>query len=756
MTLRRLLLAATASLAITAPALANEAGPPRIIGLLVGASDYQSDPLGLGALAGPRNDVLVLADVLVERGADPADLAILTTQADTAHYRPTGALTVSGAPDRAGILAGLQALIERARPGDQVVIQLAGHGWRQTERLAGSEPDGFDEVFLPIDYGAGMGAALDPLTTDRVSNALLDDEIGVAIDRLRAKGADVIFVGDFCHSGDSTRGRPALDDPPPPPKLDLADAPEGASYGAYTAFFAAPSDGRAMQGRGPIWAEGDARAPYGLLSLYLATALRDPGLASWSDVAGRVQASLLEHDVRDRSVRLDAPAEFEGDLDRPVLGQGDGLGARWTVLKPALRTVDGRAALETLTLNAGALHGLTEGSVVTLSETRDGVARPVVYGRAIEVGPASTRLVPASGPGVAATAWSDLRAPDGRPYTDERLWTASLQARGADFRFRVAAPRETRGLVASALAGLDAGDLALETVAPTAEADLYLRREGDRLVLAQAPDADVPGQTLGAIDIAAIEAAQGDEAGSETYLRQALADALIRAGRAERVRRVLAMLDEGGGRAAEGLKVEHYLWRPSGAGEPGACPAFDPAHAALRDTPPHEAASFAVLGLNGGPPTLKPCDVIFTRVENTGDLFLDVTPLALSSDAAIWALPWMDGRPAVRFEPGRARMTAVQLDPADPARVPNEELVMIAVEADRQGGAPASFARLAQPPATSLQPMSPAELSRSDDVTTPLMALFDEARFGAERSGAVPAQPERVSVSRLAWRVAAD
>ena len=196
-------------------------------------------------------------------------------------------------------------------------------------------------------------------------------------------------------------------------------------------------------------------------------------------------------------------------------------------------------------------------------------------------------------------------------------------------------------------------------------------------------------------------------------------------------------------------------WRPRATAADGACPAFDPEHAALTDQPPPEAASFAALGLNG-PPTLRPCDVIFTRIENTGEAFLDVTPLALSADAAIWALPWMDGRPAVRFEPGRARMTAVQLNPANPARVPNEELVVIAVEADRQGGAPASFARLAQPPATSLQPMSPAELSRSGDMTTPLMALFDEARFGAERSGAVPAQPERVSVSRLAWRVAAE
>ena len=124
MNLRRALLAVAASLALTTAAAAEEA--PRIIGLLVGASDYETDPLGLGALSGPRNDVLILGDVLVERGAEPADLTILTTRPEAADYRPSAPLEVSGPPDRAGVISALMALIERARPGDQVVIQLAG------------------------------------------------------------------------------------------------------------------------------------------------------------------------------------------------------------------------------------------------------------------------------------------------------------------------------------------------------------------------------------------------------------------------------------------------------------------------------------------------------------------------------------------------------------------------------------------------------------------------------------------------------
>ncbi len=747
----RLLATAVIAAALMAAGAKAEDSGPRIIGLLVGASDYGADPLGLGDLAGPRNDVLALADVLVERGAKAGDLTILTTRAEMADYRATAALRVAGAPDREAVIAGLMDLIDRARPGDQVVIQLAGHGWRQAERIVGSEPDGFDEVFLPGGYGGGL-ESLDPKGVAAVPGAILDDEIGVAVDRLRAKGADVIFIGDFCHSGDSTRARPNLDGKARGRKLEVAEAPETLDYGSYTAFFAAPSNGRAMQGRGPIWAPGEERAPYGLLSLYLTTALRDPAMATWSDVAARVQASLLEHDVRDRSVRLDAPAEFEGDLDQPVLGRGAGSSPRWTVLKPAVVPVEGRVALDGLDINAGALHGLSEGSVVALSETRDGADRVVLYGRATEVGPTTARLVPASGPGSDVAAWADLKAPDGRPYSDERLWTATIQARGADFRYRVAVP-DGDSLIGEVLAGLDVEDLSVERAMPGGEADLYLHpREDGALVLSESAEANVPGSDLGVIDIAAIRREQGEAA--EPYLRQTLADALLRAGRAARVRTVLATLDAGAPGGGQGLEAEYFLWRPRGLAEPGGCPAFDPSHAWLTDSPPADAASFASLGLaNGGSPTLKPCDVIFTRVVNTGDEFLDVTPLTFSADAAIWALPWMDGRPAVRFEPGRARMTAVQLDPADPARIPNEELVLIAVQADRQGGAPASFARLAQPGVASREPLQPGELSRSDDTSTPLMALLEEARFGAERSGAVPTAPERVSITRLSWRV---
>ncbi|WP_296816032.1 caspase family protein, partial [Brevundimonas sp.] len=253
---------------------------PRIRGLIVGASGYAEGGLGLAPLSGPRNDALLMADFLTERGAARADLILLTEGADVAEYRPSAALAPDGPASREAISAGFRRLAQEARPGDQVVILLSGHGWRQLERIEGSEPDGLDEVFLPVDYGpVAPGHDID--AGDRVPGALSDDEIGGWIDAIRDRGADVVLIADFCHAGDSARGEPELSGRGRESRLD----PVADRRGAYTAFFAAPADGRAMQGLAPIWAPREARAAHGLLTVYTVAALRDPAVATYADAA---------------------------------------------------------------------------------------------------------------------------------------------------------------------------------------------------------------------------------------------------------------------------------------------------------------------------------------------------------------------------------------------------------------------------------------------------------------------------------------
>lgn len=740
--------------AVQSPAMSADGSAPRIMAVLVGVSDYGDDPLGLGDLSGPRNDALLMADVLIERGADPADIAVLTTRPEAARYQTRHDVRVAEEPTLDAIRAALDHLIDQARPGDQAVIHLAGHGWRQREAVRGSELSGLDEVFLPQGY-ALQGDAYDRVRLDPLEGVLIDNEIGRYIDRLRGLGVDVVFIGDFCHAGDATRGRADFTrSGRPAPRMNVSEPASGAGrrIGSYAAFFAAPAGDRAMQGLAPVWADLSARAPHGLLSAYMAAALSDPTAATWADVAARVQASLIEHDVRDRAVRLDAPAQFEGDLDRPVLGRGAGDTPPWTVLKPALRVIDGRVGLTGLRLNAGALHGLTENSLVALSETRDGRDRVVLYGRVSEVEPARARLIPADGPGASAADWADLRTPEGRPYTDERLWSVRVAERGAPMAYRVAvAPgRPQRHPLGAILADI-AGDIGVEAVGPHEQAQLYLHEQGGTVILSESPDPDAAEAVMGQIDMSTYHRLGGQRA--QAWRRQAIADAVLRAARAWRVRTLLAALDQSAAGTGAGLSTELYLWRPQRVGA-GACPPYHPGHRGLTDRPPADAVPFSVLGLDEAqPPVLRPCDVIFARIVNTGQASLDVTPLSLSPDGTIWALPWMDGRPAVRFEPGRARMTAVQLDPAQPIRIPREEMAVIAMLADPRGGAPAGFARLAQPGVEAREALGPTEITRSGDLSTPLMALFEEARFGATRSASVPATPGQVSVRRFSWRV---
>lgn len=678
--LRRLasLVAAALLLAAPAPAAAQEG---RLLGLVVGASDYGRGGLPLGPLNGPRNDALLIAELLLERGAEAADLTVLTE----AEGRPDGhvparPIAISGPPTAQAILAAFDALERRVRPGDQVVILLAGHGWRQREAVPGSEPDGLDEVFLPVDYGP-LPAGFEPARHDPVPGALRDDEIGARIDALRRRGADVFLIADFCHAGDSTRGpldpvRPAVRES----RLD-PPAPAGGGRGAYAAFFAAPAGDRAMQGLAPIWAEPGLRRPHGLLTAYVAAALRDPAVTTYAEAAARVQASLLEHDVRDGAVRLEGPAVFEGDLDRPLPGAQPG-GAVWTVRKPASAPVDGRVALAALAVDAGALHGLEPGALVAVAEVRQGRERVLLYGRATRVEATRAVLEPAGHAGLGPEAWADVRAADGRPYTDRRLWLARPVAAAPPPPVAVARPADRA--VAAALAGLGAAE-GVAWREPEA-AELHLRREGEWLVVAASADPAAAAAELGRAPLDQPEAARA---------------AVARAARAARLRRLLQRLERDG-RSPPGLAAGFHLWRPPGGARPGpdgrpACPPFDPRHAGLVDRPPADAAPLSALGVTDGEPvTLRPCDVLWIQAANTGPGLLDVAAVALGPDGAVWPLPWAGDRAAVRFEPGRARVAAYQLDPA-PSGDLWEELALVAAPVDGRGGAPLSLARLAQP-----------------------------------------------------------
>ncbi|UIY31859.1 caspase family protein (plasmid) [Neorhizobium galegae] len=124
--------------------------------------------------------------------ADAEDLAV--------SLRSVGAedvtLLKNGSADREAILREVGALTERAGRGDLVILGIAGHGSTEAERFKGSKANGRDEVYVL----AGFDTKL-PGSRERI----FDDEFKAMIRGLEAKGADVMFIADTCHSGGMTR-----------------------------------------------------------------------------------------------------------------------------------------------------------------------------------------------------------------------------------------------------------------------------------------------------------------------------------------------------------------------------------------------------------------------------------------------------------------------------------------------------------------------------------------------------------------------
>ena len=169
--------------------------PPKQYALLVGCTEYQSKTIP--ELWGPANDVPAWAKLLTEQFgfAEASVTQLIGTPKDP-----------SKVPTRANIVKGFESLIATAGLGDKVFILLSGHGSQtpipqDQDPLSPKnfEPDGLDEVFLPADV---------KVENEKLQNQILDNEIGEWLDKIRAKGADVLIVFDCCHAGTMTRGGP--------------------------------------------------------------------------------------------------------------------------------------------------------------------------------------------------------------------------------------------------------------------------------------------------------------------------------------------------------------------------------------------------------------------------------------------------------------------------------------------------------------------------------------------------------------------
>lgn len=159
--------------------------------LLVGVSHYDNLAPAL-QLAGPRNDVTLMRELLQRHGFTPQDVMVLADGVDGTRALPT----------RSNILAALDELVAASHAGDFVIFYYSGHGsqvWAPQKRML-EEPDGFDELILPADVGRWNGARR------MVDKAIVDDEIGTRITALLGHGARVWAIFDTCHADTMTRG----------------------------------------------------------------------------------------------------------------------------------------------------------------------------------------------------------------------------------------------------------------------------------------------------------------------------------------------------------------------------------------------------------------------------------------------------------------------------------------------------------------------------------------------------------------------
>ncbi len=167
-----------AALAQPTGALAAMIRPPEggeVRALVIGIDAYQFVPQLRGAVADARDIEQTL------RGEGVKDLTVL----------------YDSAADRATVIHTLEQLLERSQRGDLLVLSLAGHGVQEPEHIKGSQPDGYDNVFVL--------AGFDPRTAAGMQQRIIGTEFNHIIKQFEAKGAYVMFVADACYGGGLAR-----------------------------------------------------------------------------------------------------------------------------------------------------------------------------------------------------------------------------------------------------------------------------------------------------------------------------------------------------------------------------------------------------------------------------------------------------------------------------------------------------------------------------------------------------------------------
>ena len=96
------------------------------------------------------------------------------------------------------IRAAWSGFVARAAKGDTIIFTYAGHGAQMPELVAGDEADGLDEFLQLPGFDRSRAAETD-------HEIVVDNELNAWFSEAEAKGVQVLFVSDSCHSGGMSR-----------------------------------------------------------------------------------------------------------------------------------------------------------------------------------------------------------------------------------------------------------------------------------------------------------------------------------------------------------------------------------------------------------------------------------------------------------------------------------------------------------------------------------------------------------------------
>ena len=240
---------------------------------------------------------------------------------------------------RTAILDGLDKMIDMSGPGDTLIFYFAGHGSQFSDDVKFRQASGRNSTILPTD--ARQPDAL-------IDGDILDTELKAKKDRATAKGVYFVSVFDSCNSGTATRdGAAGQTRSVPilvakPPERPQPAAPSGPG-GGYWVHLAAAQDGEQAHEVGAI----GQRA--GVFTSALIATMQNKPFATFGDMIREVQAKVAAR----------------GHMSQNPVAEGELKASLGSKTRRAI-SFDAEAVGDTVTLKAGKLSGMTEGSLFAL------------------------------------------------------------------------------------------------------------------------------------------------------------------------------------------------------------------------------------------------------------------------------------------------------------------------------------------------------------------------------------------------------